>query len=648
MISKAILYDGSGTGPARSLRLRAGPLTMVFEPDQVFLRHIRLDDREVVRGIYVAVRDRNWGTVTPRITDFVQEIEELSFRLSWEAQCRQGAIDFIWKGRLAGDETGRLHWSMEGVAGSTFLRNRIGFCILHPIRECAGQRCLIERVDGSLEGSVFPYFISPHQPFTDLRSISHKVRPGITARVSFEGDVFETEDQRNWTDASYKTYCTPLGLPFPVEVKQGESVHQAVTLTLKGPTEGQASADRKTPTVESGDESFPVPRLGLGIASHGRELGLTEFERLRQLKLDHLRVDLRLDESGHPDLLRRASAEAGALGASLQIALFLSDRGREELQVLKRELDEIKPPVNSWLIFHKDQKCTDRRWVEAAKSVLREYASGIPVGSGTNAYFAELNRGCPAVDVQEFTCYSVNPQVHAFDNLSLVETLEAQGYTLESALKTTNRRPVAVSPVTLRPRFNPNATGPAEAPAAGELPEEVDPRQMSLFGAGWTLGSLKYLSEGGARSVTFYETSGWRGVMETAAGSPLPDRFASIPGSVFPLYHVIADFQEYQGGEILRVVSSDPLKVEALGLRKDKSRALLLANLAPEEVEVELVTAVAGSPIRLRMLDEDTAEEAMVSPESFRALPGKMVDMGGKRLSMVMKPYAYARLEWTE
>ena len=29
------------------------------------------------------------------------------------------------------------------------------------------------------------------------------------------GDVFEMEDQRNWTDASFKTYCTPLRQPFP-------------------------------------------------------------------------------------------------------------------------------------------------------------------------------------------------------------------------------------------------------------------------------------------------------------------------------------------------------------------------------------------------------------------------------------------------
>ena len=39
-----------------------------------------------------------------------------------------------------------------------------------------------------------------------------------------EGETFETEDQRNWSDASFKTYGTPLHLPFPVEVEEGTRV----------------------------------------------------------------------------------------------------------------------------------------------------------------------------------------------------------------------------------------------------------------------------------------------------------------------------------------------------------------------------------------------------------------------------------------
>jgi D-apionolactonase len=40
------------------------------------------------------------------------------------------------------------------------------------------------------------------------------------------------EDQRNWTDASFKTYSTPLELPFPVEVAAGERIFQRVVLSI--------------------------------------------------------------------------------------------------------------------------------------------------------------------------------------------------------------------------------------------------------------------------------------------------------------------------------------------------------------------------------------------------------------------------------
>ena len=150
----------------------------------------------------------------------------------------------------------------------------------------------------------------------------------------------------------------------------------------------------------------------------------------------------------------------------------------------------------------------------------------------------------------DLVCYSINPQVHAFDNASLAETLAAQAVTVASARQFAGALPLAITPITLRPRFNPNATAPEPAPAPGELPRQVDVRQMSLFGAGWTAGSLKYLCASGAASLTYYETSGWRGVMELASGAPLPERFRSLPGGVFPLYHVLADIGEFAGGEI--------------------------------------------------------------------------------------------------
>src|SRR4029079_6821346 len=112
-------------------------------------------------------------------------------------------------------------FTMDGEAKSTFLRNRIGFCLLHPPRECAGAKCRLEAGGGQGTENTFPRFIAPQNPFLDLRALAHEVRPGLWAELRFDGALFETEDQRNWIDASYKTFCTPLRLPFPVEVRAG-------------------------------------------------------------------------------------------------------------------------------------------------------------------------------------------------------------------------------------------------------------------------------------------------------------------------------------------------------------------------------------------------------------------------------------------
>jgi hypothetical protein len=133
--------------------------------------------------------------------------------------------------------------------------------------------------------------------------------------------------------------------------------------------------------------------------------------------------------------------------------------------------------------------------------------------------------------------FSLNPQVHAFDDLSLTENLEGQPETIQSARQFCVTG-LYVSPVTLRPRSNPGAaTLPLEQ--SDRLPFSVDPRQRTLFGAAWTVGSLaRLLPASGIESLTYYEAIGWKGVMESEQGNPRPDQFESSPSEIFPVYHV--------------------------------------------------------------------------------------------------------------
>ncbi len=75
--------------------------------------------------------------------------------------------------------------------------------------------------------------------------------------------------------------------------------------------------------------------------------------------------------------------------------------------------------------------------------------------------------------------YSISPHVHAFDNASLVKTLPAQAATVASARAIAGDLPLAIGPITLKPRFNSAATGPEPERGPDELPSQVDPRQTS-------------------------------------------------------------------------------------------------------------------------------------------------------------------------
>ena len=219
-----------------ALRLRAGPVSVTYSSGS--LRYLRCGCVEVLRQIYFALRDPLWGTVPAQISEEQIDRSADSFRIGLTVQHRQDEIDLAWQGSIEGDCDGSIRFSVSGTAATSFRANRIGFCVLHPIEGCAGRECRIEHTSGTSETSSLPALISPRQPFLDVRAISHEPLSGVRAHVRMEGDIFETEDHRNWTDDSFKTYSRPLTLPYPYRVAAGERISQSVTVTFDGSLAG--------------------------------------------------------------------------------------------------------------------------------------------------------------------------------------------------------------------------------------------------------------------------------------------------------------------------------------------------------------------------------------------------------------------------
>lgn len=620
-----ILYYGRKDPLPDVISLQAGPVSAIFDVETASLRYVRLGGHEVVRAIYAAVRDSDWGTVEPKLHGLKVTAGERGFELTFDVDCIRDNYDFVWIGRITGDETGKIRFTFDGQARKTFFRNRLGFALLHPAQGLAGKAARVRKSGNVTETGTFPDLIAPHQPFFEVRSIAHEVQPGVEAEVRFEGEVFEMEDHRNWTDASYKTYCTPLALPYPVEVKQGTKVSQAIEIRFKGalPTPARRTRMGPAPVVVTVDptQTHALPRTGLGMASHGQALGAREIARLKALSPAHLRVDCQLAGSDWRAALKRAAAEATALGTGVEVAVHLPEDAVKAAEELAAAIADSKIRTAGVLLYRAEGKGSDDSWLAPLKKAFGAAKAGV----GTDDGFVQINRFRPEGSGFDAVCYSINPQVHAIDNMTMVENLAAQADTVRTARSFAGGKPVWVSPVTLKMRYNPNARGPAAEVPEGTLPPNVDARQMSLFGAGWTLGSLKYLAESDVERATYYETTGWRGVMETAKGSNLPEKFPSVAGGVFPLYHVLADLAPFASrGRAVHSESSDPLRLSSLVLRLGPRWRILLANHTHEVCPVRLTGLPAVGMAVARRLNAETAMVAMSAPETFRKPGGRV------------------------
>jgi hypothetical protein len=626
--------------------LRAGPLSVAL--DGIDLRYVRAGSIEIVRRVYAAVRDRNWNTIPGVPSELEVDDRGDSFDVRFHVRHVSHDVDFAWDGTIAGGADGRISLSLDGVAGRDLLYNRIGFCVLHPFGETVGRPYRAHTTEGEIAGT-FPTLVGPQRfengvylpLFPSFDRLEIDLAEGGTARFDFEGDLWETEDQRNWTDASFKSYCTPIELGFPHELGKGGRMHQRVTVSASGlPAAAAAEAAHPATTLRIGRRREKAPaRLGLAAPSDVAPATEREVGLLRALDLDHLRVDVRLGEPDWDVTLDTALELRAQLGWELEPAVFLRPEHERELERLAARLADV-PVARVLVVYAGGQTATPLETTPAdLVGLVRRHLGRAPVAGGTDLNFCELNRTRPDAGAMDGIFYPIHPQVHAFDDISLVETLEAQADTVRTALTFAQGKPVAVSPITLKRRFNAVATAEEPEPEEGELPDPVDHRQPSLLGAVWTNGSVKSLSEAGAASLTYFETTGWRGVLEREAGSPLPERFHSRPGEVFPLYHVLRDLGELKGGSQVECTVTDPLAAVGLAIRHGGTITLLVSNLtpAPQTVRVE---GLEG-PARVRRLNGETAARAASSPDEFHREREPLDDPR----TLALLPYETMRLD---
>ena len=576
--------------------LAAGPLRLDYDAGD--LRAIRLGDLEIVRRIYVAFQDRNWTARQWRIEEESIERGADTFRIALRARGTFDASSFTWTAEITGDADGTIRYAIDGSTETAFLRNRLGICLLHPMAEFAGRQCTITTVSGETVETAFPDAISPHQPFLDICCMDFPVADGVTARLTFTGDVFETEDHRNWSDASYKTYCTPISRPFPVEVRPGDRVTQSVTLSLDGTAPEPIDLPDHV-TIEISDEAVALPRLGTQVGD--LPWTDTEVEAISDLGLDHFMATIAAATADAAVELHAIIDIAERTGARLRLRLVDGDDAHyAALRGLVRSA-----PLDSLAVIRTDEKVTSAEAIDQARRALGD---DLPWCGGTDLYFTELNRQPPDTEGLSWVSFSLNPQVHAFDDRSVMQNAATGEAIARNAPRLAGDARIAVGPISLRPRFNPNATDPASDVSNTALPSSVDARQRTWFAAAWTALSLRSLATPGTvDAVTYFEAVGWRGLRERESGSADPVAFPTAPGEAFPVYALVRELRDFD--RLLPTRSDQPEVADALVVATEERARAFVVNLSPVPVSIVLTGAASATidaaPQSLTVVDLD-------------------------------------------
>jgi len=645
---RAIKLFGTEVPEPKVRTLRAGALSAMF--DNGALRYIKLGEIEVLRAIAFLVRDENWGTFTPEISNLKVRQGKSDFRVTYDARCKDAKRSLSYQAEISCGADGALTFAANALPESDFLTNRTGFIVLHPLTSVAGFPVEVEHVDKRTVRDKFPAIINPIQPFFGIRSLRHKVSPGIFATCRMEGDTFEMEDHRNWTDASFKTYVRPLAQPWPYTLPKGVTIKQSVSLTFSGKLPRPKAAGRAKPVeIALGRSASALPAIGVGVPEGEADAAFANASLIAQAAPRHLVCEADGRKSGLAGTLGVYQRLGKATNADVILEIILPGQQSPATEfapiadaVKKAGLVpaaiSVSPAIDLRGVLP-GSKGPDGPTLAEIYQAARAAFPGVKLGGGTFAFFTELNRKRPPTGNLDFVTHTTCPIVHAADDVSVMETLEALPYVTQSAKAFINGKAYCIGPSSIPARLNPYGASTASNPGNGRVClSDMDPRQRGLYGAAWTLGYVSALAPGRLSAITLGAATGPAGMIYRRTNYAQPYFDGTDGAMVYPLYHVIAGLASASGGKLVAAKSAAPGKVAALAYRAKSGPVLWLANLTGE-TQTAKISGFSGGAL-LHAIDE----ASFVAVTRDAGYLGK----GGKALKKVgtveLAPYAVARI----
>ncbi len=561
--------------------LRAGPLALELQHGR--LKRLRCGAHEVWHGLAFVLRDPDWGTPEPELEPASLRLDSDGFTLEIRGRY---ALGVALRLHARGSADGTLWLQAEAEVLADLALNRIGLCLMHPLAAC-GARVEVRHVDGRTSASTFPTSIPPWPPFTLVRGLRHEWAPGRWADAELQGDSFETEDQRNNGDASFKTYSRSNLAPRPYLLAKGTLLRQSARLRLE-PERMPPSVGRDRVVVPIGPDQAPLPvdapctvTVGapagamppLGIEIHAGDAELPALLAvLGELRPAHLHLAWR------PGLAVRWEGIAAMLAAAqARLRLDVADADATALAGLGQALQRAGVAPAAVAVFPSTAQA-----VAAARAVFPWAA----MGGGTPHFFVQLSRhdGLPAVDFASFTTAAV---VHGADDDEVMQGLASIAGMVQSWRARHPALPLRVGPNGIAARASPLGAQPASDGRRRLALATVDPRSRAQFGAAWALGHVAAFAAAGVDAISLFALTGPAGLVTTDA----TDAKTVLRHPAFAVLQALC-----RPAERLACSVSQPGRVAALALRRDGRTQLLLANLGPQPQRVQADTALLLAP----------------------------------------------------
>ena len=539
------------------------------------IRNIRFEGVQLIDLLYTAIRPLDWSTL--KADEYSVDVQIIGNDCVITVnEVFAGALSAQAKITLSNNNTFSVGYELKGLTEYQVSRWGVCFCLntadwMRSSVVSSGNTYSLAQdispqrvVDGVIQG-LFPASDEMHFLAPDKRSL----------KVVSTGKVLEAEDQRNWTDNTYKIYSGSLSEPFPFLTSAGSIWKQSVNFEVGVPE--SVTTDATKILVK---EIEALPSIGLQF-NHDSLLTPDDLEKaFILLEIDHLRIN---EEA----LTSQKIATTAANGLILEAALLSSSKG-DALKAEVLQLSE-RVPAGSRLLVQRE----GRQVIDAAdlpkNSSLNSY---IP---GSDAFLVDLQSN--QYNFGNSVSYSIAPTVHSFDTETIFKTLFTQQESIYFAQKYIAPQ-VFISPITFSMRGNPHSGHSRDQRLVYAEPE-MALHIRTIEGAAWTLGSIHSLASAGAFSGSWHELFGEYGAIYSESGSI---KFT-------PTFHAITALGAHHAHQITIATSFDNSWV---AFENRETKTILVASLRPWPLEITAkVLAGYKSMQSLRGEDCDKASQIM-------------------------------------